>query len=82
MSSTDEQRRNRSGCAVAIVVTLVLLLGLVLVADLGVSSFVCMDSQGDNMTCALRVVAGHLGVYVAAIAVIALVTYGLRRWTR
>ena len=82
MSTTDQQRRNRSGCAVAIVIILVLVVGLIFLADLGVSSFSCGDSQGDNVSCALGVVAGHVAFYIAAIGGIALVAYVLRRITR
>lgn len=79
--------RSSEGLTVAnilglVAITLVLLLGLIFLTDLGVSSFSCMNSQGDNLTCALGVVAGHLPFYVAAVGVVALVTYVLRRWTR
>lgn len=82
MSTTEEQRRNRSGCAVAIVISLVLVLGLIFLADLSVSSFLCGNSQGDNMSCALGVVAGHVAFYIAAVGVIGLIAYVLRRVTR
>lgn len=82
MSTTEEQRRNRSGCVVAIVITLVAVLALAFLADLAVSSFLCVNSQGDNLRCAAEVVAGHFQFYVAAIGVIALIAYVLRRITR
>jgi hypothetical protein len=82
MPDERNQRRARFGGAEAIGFILLVVLGLAFVSDLGVSSFICMDSQGDNMACALGVVGGHVALYLAAIGAIALIWYGVRRVTR
>ncbi len=82
MPDKPDQPRVRFGGAEAIRLILFILLGLVLLADLGVSSFMCGDNQGSNLACALGVIGGHVVVYLAAIGVIALIVYVLRRVTR
>ena len=81
MSDGEVPRRARFGGAEAIGCVLLVVLGVVFIADLGASSLVCMDSQGDNMACALGVVGGHALVYLAAAGVIALIWLGVRRVT-
>jgi len=80
----DERHRRpaRFGNAEAIGCIFLVVLGLAFVADMGISSFMCMDSQGDNMACALGQVAGHVPLYLAGVGVIALIWYVVRRVTR
>ncbi|OGO57430.1 MAG: hypothetical protein A2Z32_04175 [Chloroflexi bacterium RBG_16_69_14] len=82
MSDREVPRRSRFGGAEAIGCILLVVLGLAFVTDLGISSFMCMDNQGDNMACALGQVGGHVLVYLGAIGVIALIWYVVRRVTR
>lgn len=82
MPDERDPRRARFGGAEAIGCILLVVLGVVFVADLGASSFMCMDSQGDNMACALGLVGGHVLLYGAAVGVIAIIWYGVRRFTR
>jgi len=82
MPDERDRRRARFGGAEAIGCILLVLLGLAFVADIGISSFMCMDSQGDNMACALGLVGGHVPVYLAAVGVIALIWYVVLRVTR
>lgn len=77
-----DRRPARAGCAPAIGITLVIVLAVAFVADLGISSFLCMDTQGDNMACAIGLVGGHLPLYLAGVGVIVLITYVVRRVTR
>jgi hypothetical protein len=79
MPDTAGPRPVRFGGAEAVACVLLATLGVVLFADLGFASMVCMDSSSDN--CALGVIGGHLPVFLVAFGVIALVWSLIRRHT-
>ena len=79
MTPSRDPRPVRFGGAEAVAVVLLVTLGVVLFADFGFASMVCMDSSGDN--CVLGVIAGHLPVFLIALGVIVLVWYLIRRLT-
>lgn len=77
-----DQPPARAGCAPAIGITLVIVLAVVFVADLGISSFMCMDTQGDNTACAIGQVGGHLPLYLVGVGAISAIVYVVGRLTR
>jgi hypothetical protein len=79
MTAERDPRPVRFGSAEAVGCILLVTLGIVLFADFGYASLVCMDSPGDN--CALGVIGGHLPVFLVALGVIALIWYVIRRQT-
>lgn len=82
--ATDQEAspRARSGCAPLVAIVLVIVLVIAVIVDLGISSFLCMDTQGDNMACAIGLVSGHLPLYFVAVGMLALITAIVRRVTR
>jgi hypothetical protein len=79
MTPQRDPRPVRFGGAEAVGCILLVTLGIVLFADFGFASLVCMDSSGDD--CVLGVIGGHLPVFLIALGVIALIWYAIRRST-
>ena len=80
MSDDGQRRAAPRGCASFVGLILVIVLGLFILVDTGIGSFVCMDSQ--EGTCGWPRFLSRVPFYLVGVGVIALVVYVLRRLER